>query len=139
MVVVVVLVVVVVVDVVDAVETAPPIPGNFNPNPEAVPPNTPAKVDGAPNENPVAAVEVEAFENEVNSMAPELAVAAKVDAEAKPWWQRRRSLSDLEINRPVAETAEQPERLAGANLAWKEIGLHSGRVRDGESLTETEA
>lgn len=77
--------VVVVVDiVVDATGAAPPAPGNFNPSPKVVPPSVPAKVVGAPNETPVGAVEVEAFENEVNCMVLELVVAATVDAGANP-------------------------------------------------------
>ena len=69
---------------VDATGATPPAPGNFNPNPKVVPPSVPDKVDGAPNETPVGAVEVEAFENEVNCMVLELVVAATVDAGANP-------------------------------------------------------
>lgn len=88
-VVVVVTVVVVVVDVVvDATGIAPPAPGNFNPNPKVVPPSVPVEVVGEPNEIPVAAVEDEAFENEVNSMVLDLVVATAVDAGSKPWRRR---------------------------------------------------
>lgn len=84
-VVVVVTVVVVVVDaVVDATAAAPYAPEKLNPNPKDVSPNIPAEVTGAPNEGPVAAVQVEESENGINSMVFELAVAAKVDAGVTP-------------------------------------------------------
>ena len=78
-------VVVVVVDaVVDATAAAPYAPEKFNPNLKDVPPNIPAEVTGAPNKGPVAAVQVEEFENEVKSMVLELAAAAGVDAGVTP-------------------------------------------------------
>lgn len=47
----------------DATAAPPYAPEKFNPNLKDVPPNIPAEVTGAPNKGPVAAVQVEEFEN----------------------------------------------------------------------------
>lgn len=70
-------------------------PENFIPNPKAISSSDPVKVAGVPNENALAAVELEAFDTEMNPMVLELVVATTVDAGTKPQRSRRgRSLTE---------------------------------------------
>lgn len=55
-------------------------PENFIPNPKAISSSDPVKVVGVPNENTLAAVELEAFDTEMNPMMLKLVVATTVDA-----------------------------------------------------------
>lgn len=69
--------------VIDSVaEAAPLTPGDFNPNSKVISPNLAAEVVRAPNEDPVAAVQVGTLDFDVNSMVLKPVVMATVELES---------------------------------------------------------